>query len=281
MILTTENLSKSFGGVHAVQKVDLGFAAGEITGVIGPNGAGKSTLINLLDGSLPPTGGTITLRGAVLNRMARHKVSLAGIARTYQNVRLFDHLTALENLEVCFYPAESGMVWREVLFPAYARRRDAARRAHCMAILERLGIGHFAATEARHLPYGRQRILEIARAIVRKPSVLLLDEPAAGLNHEETADLKARLEGLRAPDLAIVVVEHDMDLIMTICQRIHVLNFGSLLFSGTPGEVQGDAGVLAAYLGTSDEYDRIHALAQDRRSGRRLRPDTDTKRYKS
>ncbi len=277
MILTTDQLSKSFGGIHAMRGVSLGFEAGEITGVIGPNGAGKSTLINLLDGSFRPTSGTITLRGQALNRLPRHKVSQAGISRTYQNLRLFDHLTALENLEVCFYPVESGGVWKEVLFPGYARKRDRRRQDHCMAILEKLGIAHFAATEARHLPYGRQRILEIGRAVVRQPSVLLLDEPAAGLNHEETADLKNRLESLRSPDLAIVVVEHDMDLIMTICQRIHVLNFGSLLFSGTPKQVQSNPDVLAAYLGTSDEYDRIHALAQDRRSGRRIRPDKNTR----
>lgn len=276
MILTTEGLSKSFGGVQAVKELSLGFEAGLITGVIGPNGAGKSTLINLLDGSTAPTTGSIRLAGKPITHMARHKISLAGIARTYQTSRLFEHLTALENLEVCFYPLDSSLVWREVISPSYGRKRDTERREHCMAILERLGIAHFAQTEARRLPYGRQRILEIARAIVRKPRVLLLDEPAAGLNHEETADLKQRLDNMRAPDLAMVIVEHDMDLIMTVCDRIHVLNFGQLLFSGKPRQVQNDPAVLAAYLGTTDEYNRIYALAQDRRSRVGLRPRQDS-----
>lgn len=279
MTLVLDRVTKHFQAVVAINDVSMTFEPGLIYALIGPNGAGKSTLINMISGSFPASSGEIRLRGRALHHLPKHKVSLAGIARTYQNVRLFDHLTAVENLEVCFYPVEARHVWKEVFVPGYGARRTGERQDFCRDILTQCGIGEYADTPANRLPYGRQRILEIARALVRNPPVLLLDEPAAGLNHAETADLKSRLEGLRRPDRVMIVVEHDMDLIMTLCDRIHVLNFGQLLFSGTPAEVQASAIVQDAYLGTADERDAIRHLAQDRKAKLRLRADADPQRH--
>ncbi|OBZ94797.1 hypothetical protein ADU59_13315 [Pararhizobium polonicum] len=278
-MLELKNLVKRFQTLVATNDVTMTFEPGMIYGIIGPNGAGKSTLINLMSGSFPPTSGEIVLNGSAVQSLPKHKISMAGIARTYQNVRLFDHLTALENLEVCFYPTDRGAVWKEVLVPGYGRRRDRERRDLCYAILELCGIAQYADMQANLLPYGRQRILEIARALVRDPAVLLLDEPAAGLNHNETADLTSRLRSFVKPHRSIIVVEHDMDLVMSLCDWIYVLNFGSLLFAGTPAQVQASEVVQEAYLGTTDELDEIRALAQDRKANLGLRANADPQHH--
>ncbi|MFD1199902.1 ABC transporter ATP-binding protein [Brucella gallinifaecis] len=278
-MLELKNLVKRFQALVATNDVSMTFEPGKIYGIIGPNGAGKSTLINLMSGSFPPTSGEIVLNGTSVQSLPKHKISVAGIARTYQNVRLFDHLTAIENLEVCFYPADRGSVWKEVFVPGFGKKRNSERRDLCYAILELCGIEQYADTQANLLPYGRQRILEIARALVRDPSVLLLDEPAAGLNHLETADLTARLRSFLKPHRSIIVVEHDMDLVMSLCDWIYVLNFGSLLFAGTPAQVQASEIVQEAYLGTTDELDEIRALAQDRKANLGLRANADPQQH--
>lgn len=277
--LTLDKLCKQFGNLVATNDVSLTFEPGKIYGLIGPNGAGKSTLINLISGALNLTSGKLMLGDQDLAGMPKHKVARAGVGRTYQNVRLFDNLSALDNLEVALYPEVASSIWKEILIPGYGRKKSRSRREQCMATLERCGIAQFAQTRANLLPYGRQRILEVARALVRDPAVLLLDEPAAGLNHGETAELKDRLRALNRPDRIMIIVEHDMDLIMSLCEHIYVLNFGQLLFSGSPAEVQASAIVQEAYLGTSDELESIHTLAQSRKTGEWLRSDADIKRH--
>ena len=271
MSLIFQNLRKQYGSLVATNDVSTDFGPGLIHGIIGPNGAGKSTLINLTAGSYTLTGGRIMLDGARLDGRKKHKIAQAGIARTYQNIRLFDQMTALENLEVCFYPTEGGGTWREVLWPPYEARQNARRRERSMEVLRMFDLQGYADTEAGSLPYGRQRMLEIARALVMNPRVLLLDEPAAGLNHHETAELTERLAALRHPDRIMVVVEHDMDLVMKLCDQIVVMHHGQLLFRGTPAEVQASAEVQLAYLGTPNDIDEIKSAAENRRAKLGLR----------
>lgn len=271
MTLTFQNLRKQYGANVATDDVSTTFEPGKIHGIIGPNGAGKSTLINLTAGSYTLTAGAILLDGKRLDGKKKYSIAQAGIARTYQNIRLFDQMTALENLEVCFYATEGRGTWREVLWPPYEHRQNARRRARAMEMLRLFDLQSYADTEAGSLPYGRQRMLEIARALVMNPRVLLLDEPAAGLNHHETAELTARLAALRNPDLIMIVVEHDMDLVMTLCDRIVVMHHGKLLFQGTPAEVQASPEVQRAYLGTSNDIDDIKAAAESRRAKLGLR----------
>jgi ABC-type branched-subunit amino acid transport system ATPase component len=266
MTLAFHDLRKQYGSNVAIDGVSTQFEPGLIHGVIGPNGAGKSTLINMTAGSYTVSGGSITLDGKRLDGMKKYQIANSGIARTYQNIRLFDQMTALENLEVCYYPAEVGMVWKEVLWPAYERTTGRRRRDACMEMLRFFDLQAYADTEAGSLPYGRQRMLEIARALVTNPRVLLLDEPAAGLNHHETAELTTKLAELRSPARVMIVVEHDMDLVMTLCDRVMVMHHGKLLFQGTPAEVQASPDVQLAYLGTADDIDEIRAAAQDRRA---------------
>lgn len=272
MTLVFQNLRKQYGSNVAIDDVSATFAPGLIHGIIGPNGAGKSTLINMTAGSYTVSAGSITLNGKRLDGLKKYEIANSGVARTYQNIRLFDQMTALENLEVCFYPKDVGSVWKEVLWPPASRRRSAARTEACMEILRFFNLQSYASAEAGSLPYGRQRMLEIARALVANPQVLLLDEPAAGLNHHETAELTAKLAELKSPDRVMIIVEHDMDLVMTLCDRIVVMHHGKLLFEGTPAEVQASPDVQLAYLGTANDIDDIRAAAEDRRAQLGIRP---------
>lgn len=271
MSLIFQSLRKQYGSNVATDDVSTDFAPGMIHGIIGPNGAGKSTLINLTAGSYTLTAGSIVLDGKRIDGQKKYKIAQEGIARTYQNIRLFDQMTALENLEVCFYATEGGGTWKEVLWPPFEARQNARRRERAMEMLRLFDLQGYADAEAGSLPYGRQRMLEIARALVMNPRVLLLDEPAAGLNHHETAELTERLATLRSPDLIMIVVEHDMDLVMTLCDRIVVMHHGKLLFQGAPAEVQASLDVQLAYLGTSDDIDDIKAAAESRRAKLGLR----------
>ncbi|WP_162918814.1 ABC transporter ATP-binding protein [Taklimakanibacter deserti] len=272
MNLVFENLRKQYGNNVAIDDVSAVFEPGLIHGIIGPNGAGKSTLINMTAGSYTLTSGRIRLGDMQISGLKKYQIAKSGIARTYQNIRLFDQMTALENLEVCYYADDAALAWKEVLWPPYAQARGAERREHCRRALMKFDLLPWTDEHAGSLPYGRQRMLEIARALVRDPKVLLLDEPAAGLNHAETAELTARLSALRAPDRIMVIVEHDMDLVMALCDRILVMHHGKLLFQGTPAEVQSNTEVQQAYLGTSNDIDEIKSAAQDRRTKLGLRP---------
>jgi branched-chain amino acid transport system ATP-binding protein len=280
MTLRFEKVTKRFGALVAIDGVTLDFAPGRIYSVIGPNGAGKSTLINMAAGSYSVSQGRIVLDGIDLQRMKKHQIAQAGVARTYQNIRLFDGMTVLQNIEVCLFAEFVGQTWLEVLLPGIARRSKAGRVDRCRAELARFGLEPVAEAMAGDLSYGNQKLLEIARAAVLRPKLLMLDEPAAGLNHAETENLKRRLRELMRSDLIMLVVEHDMSLVMALSDHIYVLHQGKLLFAGSPTEVLANPAVQEAYLGSPGEIDQIRDTARRRANRVRIRADADIERHR-
>jgi branched-chain amino acid transport system ATP-binding protein len=251
--LRAEGISLAFGGHAVLGDVSLEFRSGEITGLIGPNGAGKTSLFNCLTGLYRPQSGIIALGGLRLEGMAPARRARQGLARSFQHVALCAELSVVEN--VMFGRARLGRSgWADAFLPLPRGRREAgAARAAAEAVLARLGLAGVAEASPAGLPPGTQRLVEIARAVVAEPRVLLLDEPAAGLNAAETRHLTEALRALASPGLVMVVVEHDMDLIMEVCDRIHVLNFGRLIASGTPAEIRAHPEVVRVYLGDPDD----------------------------
>jgi branched-chain amino acid transport system ATP-binding protein len=278
MILSFEAVTKRFGALLAIDALSLSFRPGIITSVIGPNGAGKSTLINMCAGSYKVTSGRIMLDEVELKSLKKHQIARQGVARTYQNIRLFDGMTVLQNLEVCLFPELFGSTLMEVFVPSASRAMKERRVERCMAVLERFGLARHAAELAADLSYGNQKLLEIARATMLHPRVLMLDEPAAGLNHGETDRLKRTLRALARPDLIMIVVEHDMSLVMSLSDHIFVLHQGRLLFEGSPADVQSNLAVQEAYLGSPGEIDDIREAARNRSNRVRIRADADIER---
>ncbi len=249
-LLTVENLTRRFGGLVAVKDVSLTVTQGEIFGLIGPNGAGKTTLFNLITGLIPPSQGSFFLEQQTLTGHKPHQIAEAGIARTFQNIRLFKDLTVLENVLMGRHLHLPVKLWPGILPLKRINNWERVARTEAEAILALLGLGHRHAELANNLSYGEQRRLEIARALAVRPQLLLLDEPAAGMNPREKEDLANFIQEIHNQfQLTIMVIEHHVPLVMRVCQRIAVLDFGQLIALGTPAEIQAHPAVIAAYLG--------------------------------
>ena len=251
VLLEANGIGKKFGGVQALKDVSLTIAEGEIYGLIGPNGAGKTTFFNVLTGLYARDSGEIRFAGQVLALGEPHKVAAAGIARTFQNIRLFANMTARENVMVGRHVRTRAGVLGAVLRDAATRAEEAAIRRRADELLHYVGIGERADDLARHLSYGDQRRLEIARALAGEPKLLALDEPAAGMNATETAALRTLIEGLRADGLTVLLIEHDVKLVMGLCDRVAVLDYGEKIAEDVPAAVQKNQAVVEAYLGGS------------------------------
>jgi branched-chain amino acid transport system ATP-binding protein len=249
VLLHADGLHKSFGGVQAVCNISLAIPAATVFAIIGPNGAGKSTLLNLLSGIYQPDAGTMTLAGVDVIGMPPQQRVRHGLARTFQKIRLFKQLSVIENVIAGFHIRHQIPAWEYVVHGAAFRRDRERCRDEAMGLLAFVGLNRRAHITAGALSYGEQRMLEIARALATAPRLLMIDEPAAGLNAAEADALLARIADLRARGITVVLVEHNMDLVMSLADRILVMDYGQHLFEGTPSDVQAHPDVIKAYLG--------------------------------
>ncbi len=251
-VLSLSGIGKAYGGVHAVRSVDLQLVSGEVLGLIGPNGAGKTTLVNLISGLTAPTSGTGTVLGLPLGRVGgAHRFAAAGISRTFQHSKLFERLSVLENVLVGAHLISRPTFLRRLLFLPSARRDERMALAQAGTQLARVGLADQAGATAGELSYGDQRRLEIARALAAHPTLLILDEPAAGMNHVEAAGLSDLIRSLADDGITILLIEHNVRMVLRTCTRIVVLNFGEVIASGTPAEIADDPAVVEAYLGAT------------------------------
>lgn len=258
-VLNVAGVTKRFGGLTAVRSLDLRVAEGELLGLIGPNGAGKTTVFNLVTGVYTPTEGTIAVCGQPIAGKSPDAINALGVARTFQNIRLFDEMTVLENVVTACATGEPYGLLDAVLRTKRFRAQEAEVHEQSMQLLERLGLADDAQERSSSLAYGEQRRLEIARALATRPRLLILDEPAAGMNAAETEELMSMLHGIKADfDLTLLLIEHDMKFIMRMCERIVVLDQGRQIAQGTPKQVKEDPVVIAAYLGDAAVDIELH-----------------------
>ena len=252
-VLDVRNLGIDFGGLTAVDSFNITIGPTEISGLIGPNGAGKTTIFNLLTGVYQPTRGSVLVNGIDIKGMPIHKVNKLGIARTFQNIRLFTDMTALDNVKVGMHNNIKCSFLESLLhLPSYRRSEEKANQK-AMELLDFMGLAEFADVKAGSLPYGVQRRLEIVRALATNPSIILLDEPAAGMNPSETAELMHQIRRIRDTfHIAIFLIEHDMNLVMNVCEAIAVVNYGRIIAKGTPEEIRANPAVIEAYLGKEE-----------------------------
>jgi branched-chain amino acid transport system ATP-binding protein len=248
-LLSATSLHKSFGGVRAVRDVSFDIPAGAVFAIIGPNGAGKSTMLNLISGVYQPESGSLRFEGKSLTGMPAHRRVRLGIARTFQKIRLFKQLSVLDNVVAGFHIHHDIPAWQYLVHGAAFRRDHARCREEAMELLAFMGLASRRDTFAGSLSYGEQRMLEFARALATKPRLLLVDEPAAGLNASEVDRLLDRILTTRRTGVSVVVVEHNMELVMNVADRILVMDYGRHLFEGVPADVQRNAAVVSAYLG--------------------------------
>jgi ABC-type branched-subunit amino acid transport system ATPase component len=248
-LLQAQNLHKNFGGVKAVSDISFDVPGGSIFAIIGPNGAGKSTLLNLISGVYRPDSGSLSFNGADLSVMPAHRRVRLGIARTFQKIRLFKQLSVLQNVIAGFHIHHRIPAWQYVVHGAVFADDQKRCREQAAQLLDFVGMSARLHVVAGSLSYGEQRMLELARALATRPQLLLIDEPAAGLNAAEVDDLLDRVRSLRSGGTTVILVEHNMDLVMSVADRIMVMDYGRRLFEGAPAEVQKNPAVIAAYLG--------------------------------
>lgn len=252
-MLLLENVSRSFGGLAALSQVNLRAEEKRIVGLIGPNGAGKTTLINCASGLDHPTSGIIRFRGVEVQHLPAYRIAQLGLARTYQNIRLFTQMTVLENVIVAQHRhGRATLLHSLAQLPAH-RREVRQQHAYALSLLERFHLLDMKDEPAGSLPYGDQRRLEMARALATRPRLILLDEPTAGMNPVETEQFGQQILNLRDEGMTLVVIEHDMALISQVCDEVYVLNFGQMIAHGTPQEIKQNAAVIEAYLGSEQE----------------------------
>lgn len=256
VLLEVQKLSRYFGGLAAVNDVDLQVLESEILGLIGPNGAGKTTLFNVIDGFLPPTSGRVIFDSRDITGRKPHQVAQLGIGRTFQASTLFNKISVLDNVFTGFHMSYETRVWKRLLRTPAARNEEAVLRQEALEILEFVGLESLKDELAMNLSHGHQKMLDVCLALATKPRLLLLDEPVAGMNPSETETMMDLIRQIRERGVTIVVIEHDMKVVMSICDRIAVLNYGKKIAQGIPDEIQCNDEVIEAYLGTSeDEFD--------------------------